>query len=89
MSSTAGNRILERLRDSLPEGDFESLKKFAAGNSIFLASSEGGFRMQQRSAGGVGANWAWSVALSDFDLDGCLDVFCVNGFVTGDLAHDT
>lgn len=89
MSSTAGNRILERLRESLPAGDFERLKKFAAGNSIFLASPEGGFRRQERAAGGVGANWAWSVALNDFDLDACLDVFCVNGFVTGDLAHDT
>ena len=42
-----------------------------------------------KEAGGVGANWAWSVALNDFDLDGIIDVFCTNGFVTGDQAFDT
>jgi len=88
MSSTAGNRILARLWESLPEGDRGSLKKAAAGNSVFFAG-EDGFERVPASAGGIGANWAWSTALTDLDNDGCLDVFCVNGFATGDLPHDT
>ena len=36
-----------------------------------------------------GVLWAWSAALCDLDLAGRLDVFCTNGFVTGDLPHDT
>jgi hypothetical protein len=37
----------------------------------------------------VGASWAWSANLADLNLDGRLDIFCTNGFVTGNLAFDT
>jgi hypothetical protein len=30
-----------------------------------------------------------SAALADFDLDGRLDVFCTNGFITGETPADT
>lgn len=89
MSSTAGNRILNRLGNTIAPAVMAQLKKAAAGNTVFLASEAGKFTKQPKSAGGVAANWAWSVALSDLDLDGCLDVFCVNGFVTGDTLFDT
>jgi len=88
MSSTAGNRILDRMWDVLPEEERQKLRKSAAGNTIFL-QGESGFTKQPKSAGGVGANWAWSASVVDFDLDANSDIFCVNGFVTGDLAHDT
>lgn len=91
MSSTAGNRILGRLA-----GDEErrgSLLKMAAGNSIFLSRAPGGggpgFELLPPARGGVDASWAWGVALADYDLDGRLDVFCVNGFITGDTPADT
>ena len=88
MSSTAGNRILKRLKESLPEGDRKALQKAAAGNSVFVARGDA-FERMPASAGGTGGNWAWSAAVVDLDLDACLDVFCVNGFNTGDLPHDT
>ncbi len=89
MSSTAGNRILDRYKEDVPDELYAILKKSAAGNTIFTRTDPGGFTALPKSAGGVGANWAWSPALADFDLDGHLDVFCTNGFVTGTLAHDT
>ena len=88
MSSTAGNRILDRLKDDVDEEVYEMLKKTAAGNTIFLRSGEG-FEALPAEAGGVNASWAWSPMLCDFDLDGRTDIFVTNGFVTGDLAHDT
>lgn len=88
MSSTAGNRILDRLKGDVDEEVYEMLKKTAAGNTIFLRSGEG-FEALPAEAGGVNASWAWSPILCDFDLDGRTDVFVTNGFVTGDLAHDT
>ncbi len=89
MSSTAGNRILGRLTDDIDPELYGALKKLAAGNTIFRAQDDGTFARVPSEAGGVNGNWAWSAALCDFDLDGKLDVFCTNGFVTGDLPHDT
>jgi len=89
MSSTAGNRILGRLEGELDPEMHATLKKLAAGNTIFASGGENRFRRLPKSAGGVGASWAWAAVLRDFDLDGCLDIYCANGYVTGDLAHDT
>jgi len=88
MSSTAGNRILDRLKDEVDAEAFEMLKKTAAGNTIFLRAGDG-FEAVPLEAGGVNASWAWAPILCDFDLDGRTDIFVTNGFVTGELAHDT
>ena len=88
MSSTAGNRILDRLKDEVDAEAFEMLKKTAAGNTIFLRAGDG-FEALPLEAGGVNASWAWAPILCDFDLDGRTDIFVTNGFVTGELAHDT
>ncbi|MEM6674353.1 MAG: VCBS repeat-containing protein [Planctomycetota bacterium] len=90
MSSTAGNRILGRLGDDIGEEMVALLGKLAAGNSIFVRDSDAAtFTRLPRERGGIGASWAWSPSLVDLDLDGDLDVFCANGFVTGKLAFDT
>lgn len=39
--------------------------------------------------GGTNAGWSWSAASPDVDLDGNLDIVCVNGFVTGEITGDT
>ena len=88
MSSTAGNRILDRLKEDVDPEIHAQLKKSAAGNTIFVREGEI-FRALAREAGGVGASWAWSPVLCDFDLDGRTDVFVSNSYVTGDLPHDT
>ena len=88
MSSTAGNRILDRLKDEVDEEIFEQLKKTAAGNTIFVRSGDS-FEALPVEAGGVNASWAWMPVLCDFDLDGRKDIFVTNGFVTGELEHDT
>lgn len=89
MSSTAGNRILGRLTGTLDSETHAMLKKLAAGNSIFIAKAGGGFDSRPKSAGGLGGSWAWSPAICDLDLDGFLDVYLANGFVTGDQPFDT
>jgi len=86
MSSTAGRRILARM--AAEDESIGQLQKMAAGNSIFLNRGER-FERLAGSAGGIDASWAWSVALTDLDLDGRLDAFCANGFITGDTPADT
>ncbi|MFT7462746.1 MAG: hypothetical protein ACI9EF_001088 [Pseudohongiellaceae bacterium] len=88
MSSTAGNRILKRMVDSADGGMGGTLLKLASGNSIFKRVDDG-FERVPAAQGGVGAAWAWSSSLSDFDLDGCVDVFVANGFISGESAADT
>lgn len=89
MSSTAGNRILKRL--SQQDESMGHLFKMAQGNTVFIAgeASKAGFERREKKLGGVGASWAWTPALADLDLDGLLDVYCANGFVTGDTPADT
>ena len=87
MSSTAGNRILKRLAQK--DDTWKHLAKLAAGNSVFLTRASDGFERCPGEMGGIGANWAWSPAVVDLDLDGRLDVYCCNGFVTGDTPADT
>ncbi len=88
MSSSAGNRILRRLAGKDGGGVVNTLYKLAAGNSVFLAKAEG-FELLPPKAGGIGASWAWAPALFDIDLDGRLDVYVANGFISGDSLKDT
>ncbi len=88
MASSAGNRILNRLlkKDESRIGD--RLFKLAAGNSIFRQGNAC-FTLLPPSAGGIGASWAWGVTLQDFDLDGFLDIYVANGFISGESLKDT
>ena len=88
-ASSAGSRILERLRGSVHATVMSDLVRLASGNALFLGREGGTFEAAPAGFGAAGAGWAWGSALSDLDLDGALDVFCVNGFVTGDLPQDT
>lgn len=86
MSSTAGKRILERMKQK--DDSWKDLAKMAAGNSIFL-NKGATFERLPSAQGGIGASWAWAPALFDIDLDGRLDIYCSSGYVTGDTAADT
>ena len=86
MSSTAGKRILERMKQK--DDSWKDLSKMAAGNSIFLNKGTA-FERVPSAQGGIGASWAWAPALIDIDLDGRLDIYCASGYVTGDTAADT
>ncbi len=89
MASSAGNRILSRLVKSDTSDDREkTLKKLAAGNTLFRFKA-GRFEKVDSKFGGVGASWAWGPQFMDLDLDGDLDLACVNGFISGNSLKDT
>jgi hypothetical protein len=89
MSSSAGNRILSRLvsKDSKDARE-NTLKKLAAGNTLFNFA-DGKFSAVPSKFGGIGAAWAWAPQFLDLDLDGDLDLACVNGFFSGNSLKDT
>ena len=88
MSSTAGNRILDRL---FPQGrgDRSGLKKLAAGNTLFEGVDGGGFRDVSGKFGPFVAGWAWGGVFVDFDNDGWEDLYSPNGFISGKSMKDT
>ena len=88
MSSTAGNRILERLMPDT-EADDHVLRKLAAGNSLFKGNPDGTFSDVTGTAGPFVAGWAWGGVFYDFDNDGWDDLYSTNGFVTGQTMKDT
>lgn len=91
--STAQRQGSASSRATAPSGEgvsstHQTLVKLAAGNSVFL-QRDGGFERLPASHGGIGASWAWSASLLDIDLDGTLDVYVANGFISGDSLKDT
>ncbi len=88
MSSTAGNRIIDRLFPGEPADEF-LLKKLAAGNSLYENLGNGQFRNRSAEAGPFVSGWAWGGGFIDFDNDGLEDLYTPNGFASGKTMKDT
>lgn len=88
MSSTAGNRILNRIF-SEPDSGGNLLYKLAAGNSLFEGKSDGSFVDVTQEKGPFQAGWAWGGVFIDFDNDGWEDLYSPNGFISGQSMKDT
>ncbi len=88
MSSTAGNRILDRLFPGEPADEF-LLKKLAAGNSLYENLGNGQFTNRSAEAGPFVSGWAWGGGFIDFDNDGREDLYTPNGFASGKTMKDT
>ncbi|MDP6940747.1 MAG: CRTAC1 family protein [Planctomycetota bacterium] len=79
MGIPVARRILKRLNCDI--SGMDGMVKMARGNSL-LIQKNGGFEHAPDSLGGVDGGWAWGCAPNDFDLDGRLDLFCTNGYIT-------
>ena len=86
--SNVGQRVVDRIREDSEPLFAKGLLNLAEGNDVFLYR-QGRFEEASSRSGAREALFAWSNAVTDLNLDGSLDVVCVNGFVTGDLPHDT
>ncbi|MBI2921542.1 MAG: VCBS repeat-containing protein [Planctomycetes bacterium] len=63
------------------------LREMTMGNAFFV-NDRGTFRNGTARAGVGYGQWAWSSEFLDFDADGDLDLYCVNGFYSGVDAED-
>jgi len=88
MSSTAGNRILNRLFPNQNASN-NVLKKLAAGNNLFENLGNGVYKDVTAEVGGLSGMWAWGGGFIDFDNDGWEDLYTPNGFISGKSMADT
>jgi len=86
MSNEVADRILARLSLQAPEVDL--VRKFGRGNSVLLGRPGGTFELAPAQFGATDGHWAWGSPPLDVDLDGWLDLFCTNDFMSGTETGD-
>ncbi len=84
MWSSAGRRVTAQpgFKVDSPEAPTEIYQRHARGNSLFRSDGER-FEDVTLETGVEMGRWAWCSDFVDFDNDGHLDIYIVNGFVTG------
>ena len=89
MWSSAGRRVTTQLdfKSDSPDAPKEIYRRHARGNSLFR-SERTAFEDVTIASGVEMGRWAWCSDFVDFDNDGNLDIYIVNGFVTGTEKDD-
>ncbi|MBI4604391.1 MAG: VCBS repeat-containing protein [Planctomycetes bacterium] len=64
------------------------LKEMLHGNRFYVSNGDGTFAEAAEVAGVRRNGWAWSGHFLDYDQDGFLDIYCVNGFLSGPERQD-
>ena len=65
-----------------------TLEEMTRGNSLFLNNGDGTYSNITVEAGVDYGQWAWSSDFVDYDADGDLDIYCMNGFLSGPDSED-
>lgn len=84
MYSKMGRRILAQVSDDdYPPGTYAQLKGACAGNRLYRRTSESLTYEEVSDDVGINAvGWAYAPALTDFDMDGRLDIYATAGFLS-------
>ena len=85
MSSTAGNRLLDKLGTLANRG---RLLDLASGNALYRGLGDK-FEDATSKAGPFPAGWSWGAGFVDIDNDGFEDIYSPNGHFSGKLQRDT
>ncbi len=64
------------------------LREMLYGNRFYWNNGDGTFREAADEVGVRRTGWAWSGAFFDYDQDALLDIYCVNGFLSGPEKQD-
>lgn len=66
----------------------EYVRSWFRGNRFYENQGDGTFREIAKESGVAAHGWSWSTVWLDFDNDGNLDLYALNGFITGVLDDD-
>ncbi|MCE9583066.1 MAG: VCBS repeat-containing protein [Planctomycetes bacterium] len=65
-----------------------TLDDMTKGNTLLINKGDGTFESITREAGVDYGQWAWGGEMIDYDADGDLDIYCLNGFISGTDSED-
>jgi hypothetical protein len=66
----------------------EYIDRLSRGSTLFRNDGDGRFSDASDAAGVRDGQWGWAAQFLDYDADGRLDLYAVNGFISGPLLDD-
>jgi hypothetical protein len=81
-------RLLGHLTDAVRERSDRITDELSRGSGLFRNDGDGTFTDISDAAGVRDGQWGWAAQFLDYDNDGRLDLYAVNGFISGPLLDD-
>jgi len=81
-------RWLGKLTDAVDIRRDEIVNELSRGSTLLRNDGDGTFTDVSDEAGVRDGQWGWGAEFLDYDNDGRLDLYAVNGFVTGPIEDD-
>ena len=81
-------KLLGHFTDAVQTRSDQTLNDLSRGSSLLRNDGDGTFTDISDSAGVRDGQWGWAADFLDYDNDGSLDLYAVNGFITGPLDDD-
>jgi hypothetical protein len=81
-------RLLGHFTDEVQRRSDQFIDRLARGSTLLRNDGDGTFTDVSDEAGVRDAQWGWAAVFLDYDNDGALDLYAVNGFLTGPLPDD-
>jgi len=81
-------RLLALFTPEVQRRSHEIIDRLTRGSTLYHNDGDGTFSDVSDAAGVRDAQWGWSAEFLDYDNDGRLDLYAVNGFITGPLQDD-
>ena len=81
-------RLLGLFTDAVQKRSDVITDELSRGSSLLRNNGDGTFTDISDSAGVRDGQWGWAAEFVDYDNDGDLDLYAVNGFITGPLEDD-
>lgn len=81
-------RLMGLFTKSVQEKSDELVDRLSRGSTLLRNDGDGSFTDISDSAGVRDGQWGWAAEFFDYDNDGYLDLYAVNGFITGPLEDD-
>ena len=81
-------RLLGVFTDEVRRRSDDIIDRLTRGSTLYRNNGDGTFTDVSDAAGVRDAQWGWSAEFLDYDNDGRLDLYAVNGFISGPILDD-